>query len=108
MELANSEALKLNKPDHFLGPIYNAFGQIYYDKDVFDVTLDYYQKAYNIFLKEKNIEELTKTENNLAIIYARLNNREKALEHFKSVYNFQSKQNNPLRLSQILNNVSST
>ncbi|WP_435134993.1 tetratricopeptide repeat protein [Formosa sp. A9] len=105
LELAEKEAKGLKQPNHELASIYYAFANIYYDKDVFDVTLEYYQKAYNLYAEEHNEEALAKAENNLAIIYARLNNEEKALEHFKSVYDFQTKQNNPLRLSQILNNI---
>lgn len=78
LELAEKEAKGLKQPNHELASIYYAFANIYYDKDVFDITLEYYQKAYNLY----DEEALAKTENDLAIIYARLNNEEKALEHF--------------------------
>lgn len=105
LELAESEAKKTKNPDTYLAPIYVTAGRIYNSKDVVDVTLDYYQKAYNIYEDTKNIDEAAKTENNLAIIYARLQNKDKALEHFKNVYKYQAKKNDSLRLAQILNNI---
>ncbi|MDG5490718.1 tetratricopeptide repeat protein [Psychroserpens sp. SPM9] len=105
LELAESEAKKSENPNLHLAPIYFTIGQMYSSKDVLDVTLDYYQKAYNIYNETNNSEEASKTENNLSIIYARLNDKEKALKHFKNVYNYQVKENDSLRLAQILNNI---
>jgi len=105
LEFAESEAQKTEHPETYLAPIYFTTGRLYYSKDVLDVTLDYYQKAYNLYKENNNIEEAAKTENNLSIIYARLNDKEKALYHFKNVYNYQVKKNDSLRLAQILNNM---
>lgn len=105
LELAESEAKKIENSEILLASIYETTADMYYSKDVFDVTLDYYQKAHNIYLEVNNIDEAIKLENNLAIIYAKLNNKDKALEHFKHVLNYQSKQTDSLRLAQILNNI---
>lgn len=105
LELAESEANKTDEPEKYLGPIYDDIASLYYSKDVFDVTLDYYLKAYNIYKKANNSKALAKSENNLSIVYARLNNKEKALEHFQNVYNNLKQKNDSLGLAQILNNM---
>lgn len=105
LELAESEANKTDNPEKYLGPIYDDIASLYYSKDVFDVTLDYYLKAYNIYEKVNNSEALAKSENNLSIVYARLNNKEKALEHFQNVYKNLKQKNDSLGLAQILNNM---
>ncbi|MCX7551658.1 tetratricopeptide repeat protein [Xanthomarina sp. F2636L] len=105
LELSESEAKKTDNPDIHLAPIYVTAANMYSFKDVLDVTLDYYQKAYNIYRKDNNIDEASKIENNLAIVYAKMNNKEEALKHFHEVYLFQSKKNDSLRIAQILNNI---
>ncbi|PWI29502.1 hypothetical protein DI383_11880 [Flavobacteriaceae bacterium LYZ1037] len=105
LELSESEAKKTDKPESYLAGIYVNAGNMYSSKDVLDVTLDYYQKAYNIYYNANNIPEASKIENNIAVVYARLNNKEEALKHFKQVYLYQLKKNDSLRIAQILNNI---
>lgn len=105
LELAESEAKKTKKPSKYLASIYVTAANMYNSKDVLDVTLDYYQKALNIYKEASEIDEIAKIENNLAIVYARLNNKDKALAYFKNVYKYQLKQSDTLRLAQILNNM---
>ncbi|MCX7546796.1 tetratricopeptide repeat protein [Xanthomarina sp. F1114] len=105
LELAKTEAKKTKNPDIYLAPIYENIATLYYDKDVLDVTLDYYQKAYNIYLKANDFDEVFKVENNLAIIYARLNNKEEALKHFQKIYKHQLSKKDTLRTAQVLNNI---
>ena len=69
------------------------------------MALDYYQKAYTIYVNNNDVENKTKTENNLAIIYAGLKNKDKALYYFKSVYAYHLNQNDPFYLAKILNNI---
>ncbi len=104
LEYAEKEA-KSSKSDKTLAKTYITVADIYYDKDVLDIALDFYQKAYNIY--NKNIEkgEIFKLENDLAIIYARMNNKDKALYYFQKVYEYQLKQKDSLHLAKILNNI---
>ncbi len=88
-----------------LANFYITAADIYYEKDVLDVALNYYQKAYEIYKQNNDIQQIFKLENDLAIIYARLNNKDKALYYFKKVYNFQAKQQDSIYLAQILNNI---
>lgn len=104
LELARSEANKLKDPAE-QAELYVTAAHIYNEKDVLDVALDYYQKAYEIYREAGNIDEEIKIENNLAIIYARLQNKEKALLYFRRVYAYQKQQGDSLRLAQILNNI---
>lgn len=94
-----------SKSENTFTLFYMAAGNIYYDKDVLDVALEYYQKAYTIYQNQNNIQESFKLENNLAIIYAKLKNKDKALFYFKKVYHFQAHQNDSIYLAQILNNI---
>ena len=105
LELAENEAKNAGNPKSELASIYIAFGDVYNSKDVLDITLEYYQKAYNLYKDIDNETEMVILENNLAIIYAKLKNTDKALEYFKNVYQHQLKTNDSLRLAQILNNI---
>lgn len=105
LELAEKEAKNTKYPEAELASIYVALGDVFYEKDVLDITLDYYQKAYNLYVELDNETEMVILENNLAIIYAKLKNTDKALKYFKNVYNHQLKKNDSLRLAQILNNI---
>lgn len=101
----SEEQCKASNSDETLATFYVAAASIYFDKDVLDVALEYYQKAYTIYSKNNNTLENFKLENNLAIIYARLNNKDKALYYFKKVYHYQVEQNDSIYLAQILNNI---
>ncbi len=104
LELAENEAKKSNDPEAFLAPIYITAAKMYSSKDVLDVTLDYYQKAYAIYKKQGNHTEMAKMENNLAIIYAQGNDKDRAMEYFMHVYAYQAKKNDSVQLVKILNN----
>ena len=101
----SEEVSKASNSDETLSQFYIAAADIYYDKDVLDVALDYYQKAYSFYGQNNDPQKNFKLENDLAIIYARLNNKEKALYYFKKVYEYQSKQKDSIYLAQILNNM---
>ena len=101
----SEEESKASNSDEALAKFYIIAADIYYDKDVLDVALDYYQKAYNIYNQGNDRQENFKLENDLAIIYARLNNKDKALYYFKKVYQYQAKQKDSIHLAQILNNI---
>lgn len=105
LDLAKSEVENTSNPEQELASIYIAMGDVFSSKDVLDVTLEYYLKAYEILKDINNEVQVSILENNLAIIYARLKNKEKALEYFKNVYKYQLKNKDSLRLAQILNNI---
>lgn len=105
VELAETEAKKTDKADLALAKVYLSAGGIYSSKDVLDITLQYYLKAYEIY-KSNNIEdEIVQVENNLAITYGKTNNQEKALKYFLNVYRYQKSKNQPEKLVKILNNI---
>lgn len=86
---------------------YKKAAHIYYDKDAFDVSLNYNLKALD-FYKDKFPCEQNEVENLLAVIYSRLNNRNKALYYFKRIYKFHNGQNNFAGAGKILNNIGMT
>ena len=91
--------------DEVKAKTFMAIADIYYEKDVFDVALDYYQKAYNIYDKLNDEENKHKLENDLAIIYAGLKNKDKALYYFKRFYAYQLEKKDTAKLAKILNNI---
>ena len=105
VELAEIEAKKTASSDEFLARVYKTAGNIYDSKDVLDITLQYYLKAYEIYKSNNNIPEIAKIENNLAIIYAESNNEKKALQYFLNVYRYQNSKNESDKMVKILNNI---
>lgn len=105
IELAEAEAKKANDPELTLAFVYVTAGKMYASKEVLDIALQYYLKAYEIYKRNNNIEEVAKLENNLAIIYAQGKNKEKALQYFFNVYHYQKSKKDPVKLVKILNNI---
>ncbi|KAF2337517.1 tetratricopeptide repeat protein [Flavobacterium nitrogenifigens] len=108
IELAEAEAKKTEKTDLALAKVYAEAAQIYDAKDVIDITLQYYLKAYEIYKSNNSIDEIARVENNLAIVYAKSNNEEKALKYFLKVYRYQKSKNESDKLVKILNNIGTT
>ena len=104
LEYSEKESKELDSYE-ILAQFYITAGDIYYDKDVLDVALDFYLKAYKLYKQEKDRNENFKLENDLAIVYARMNNKEKALFHFKRVLKFQEKNTDSINLAQAYNNI---
>ncbi|MBB4802334.1 DNA-binding CsgD family transcriptional regulator [Flavobacterium nitrogenifigens] len=105
IELAEAEAKKTPQSDLALASVYTTAGEVYDSKDVLDVSLQYYLKAYDIYKEKNNIEEAARVENNLAILYAKSNNQEKALKFFAHVYKYQKEKKDSAKLVKILNNI---
>ncbi|MNK47742.1 Bacterial regulatory protein, luxR family [compost metagenome] len=105
IELAETEAKKTAKPEETLAEVYTTTGDLYDSKDVLDVALQYYLKAYDIYKEKKNVEKIASSESNLAILYAKSNNQEKALKFFSHVYKYQKAKNDPAQLVKIFNNI---
>lgn len=106
LEIAKKKAEQSKSPE-LEAEFYKNAAKIYYDRDAFDVSLNYNLKAYD-FYKNKFPCEQNEIENLLAVIYARLNNESKALYYFKRVYAFHKEQDNSVATAQILNNIGST
>ncbi|OUL64051.1 tetratricopeptide repeat protein [Flavobacterium sp. AJR] len=108
IELAEAEAKKAKESELTLASVYTTAGKMYSSKEVLDIALQYYLKAYEIYKNNGNHEEVSKVENNLAIIYAQGKNKEKALKYFLNVYRYQKTKNDPVKLVKILNNIGTT
>jgi tetratricopeptide (TPR) repeat protein len=50
-------------------------GNIYFDKNAQDISLDYYLKAYEYYTKHEELDRKYELENNIAIVYAIFNNK---------------------------------
>lgn len=105
IELAEAEAKNTEQPELALASVYVTAGKMYASKEVIDIALQYYLKAYNIYKNHNNIEETARLENNLAIMYAVGNNKEKALQYFLNVYRYQKTKKDPIKRVKILNNI---
>jgi len=105
VELAENEAKKTANSELSLAKVYITAGDIYDSKDVLDIALQYYLKAYNIYKSNDDVQEAARVENNLAIIYAKGNNKAKALKYFLNVYKYQKSRKDPTKLVKILNNI---
>jgi tetratricopeptide (TPR) repeat protein len=108
IELAEAEAKKTKNSELTLASVYITAGKMYSSKEVLDIALQYYLKAYDIYKNNGNHEEVSKVENNLAIIYAQGKNKDKALKYFLNVYRYQKTKNDPIKLVKILNNIGTT
>lgn len=105
LDYSEDESKAASNTEEALAKFYIASADVYYHKDVLDVALAYFQKAYNIYNQNNNNQEKLKLENNLAIIYARLNNKVKAQYYFKKVFDYQAKEKDSVYMAQILNNM---
>ncbi|MBS7254058.1 hypothetical protein ACFO5S_08310 [Flavobacterium branchiicola] len=105
IELAENEAKKTKKTELSLAFVYLTAGKMYASKDVLDVALEYYLKAYEIYKRHNNLEQASKLENNLAIIYSQGNNKAKSLKYFLNVYHYQTVKKDSVQLVKVLNNI---
>ena len=105
IDLAEAEAKKTNDSNLNLAQVYCTVAKLYNSKEAFDIALQYYLKAYEIYKSKNKTEEASKLENNLAIIYAQGKNKEKALKFFLNVYHYQKTKKDPVKLVKMLNNI---
>ena len=87
-----------------IAEFYRQAATIYYDRDIFDTSLQYNLYAYKYY-KKNNPEKAAEIENQLAIINARLNNKDEAFAHFKNVYHYYFKKKNHYYTAKALNNI---
>lgn len=103
LDLAKENASQTNDPK-VLADYYMAVAQIYSNKDALDIALENYLKAYEYY-QNRPEEERLKIENNLAIVYARTENSEKALKFFRKIYNYNQTQKNDVHYASVANNM---
>jgi len=103
LDLAKEKAGNSGSPG-LQAEFYKQAAQIYYERDAFDIAIDYNLKAFDYYKKEEN-EKQYEIENSLAIIHARLNNRERALYYFTKIYQHHKKEKNYPAMAKSLNNI---
>ncbi|ESU20345.1 hypothetical protein FEDK69T_28620 [Flavobacterium enshiense DK69] len=104
IEFSEKLAKKIDS-DQVTADINIKIGDIYNEKDAFDIALTYYLKAYE-YNRENNVDERKyHLENSLAIIYARLNNKDKALHYFNNLLKYHRKKKNTTFTAKALNNI---
>lgn len=100
-----AEALaKKTDSDPFSAELNTKIAEIYNDKDAFDVALTYLLKSYDYY-RRQNGEKQYHIENSLAIIYARLNNKEKAKYYFDRLLRHHTEKKNTVYVAKTLNNI---
>ncbi len=73
--------LSQNKGDaHGTGEAYWIKGLAYFYKYLYDSSLNYYNKAYNTFIKIHDIPGMAKTQFSMSFTYSALQNMPKSLE----------------------------
>lgn len=80
-------------------------GNIYFDKNAQDISLDYYLKAYEYYTKHEELDRKYELENNIAIVYAIFNNKVEALNYFNELLNHYTLKKQNLEKGKTLNNI---
>lgn len=83
LELARKKAEEMDQEENWK-TFYREGSLIYYDLDAFDVAIDYLLKELAYYEKTDHERKL-EIESQLGIIYARMNNQEKALFYFNNL-----------------------
>ncbi len=104
LEYSEKEARKSNS-GKLLAEFYVTAGDIYYDKDILDIALKNYLKALKLYDENTDESKKYKLENDIAVVFARMNNKDKALYYFKRILRFYETEKDSVSLAQILNNI---
>jgi len=104
IEIAEKNALDCNN-NSVLIDAYSQIGDIYYSKDILDVALKYYTKAYNLFPTDGYSVEKQGVENDIAVIYARLKKMDKAFYYFQRIAEYSARRNDTVNLAKVYNNI---
>lgn len=104
IETAEALAAKIDS-EEFTADLNSKIADIYNDKDAFDAALTYLLKSYDYYQLHEVGEKKYHIENSLAIIYARLNNRQKARFYFDKLLKHHSKKKNTIYIAKTLNNI---
>lgn len=84
---------------------YSLTAEFYYAKDALDVALNFYLKAFDYYKTQPDLLKKLKIENDLAIVYTRLDKNKIALRHFKNVLQMSLKLQDSLSMTKALNNL---
>ncbi len=103
LELAKEQSG--NCSDSLQAQVCIGLARLFNNKDILDVSLEYYLKALELLDTNTSSDDRLIVQNNLAIIYARLKNKDKALSYFQQVYQYMLTKNDSFRLAQVLNNM---
>ena len=103
IEYTESQLKSING-DEFYASINERIATIYNEKDALDIALSYYLKAYEVYSLSET-EKKYELETGLAIIYARLNNTERALYYFNKALKYYSKKNDKPHMAKAFNNM---
>ncbi len=103
IDLAKDNALKA-QDQKISADFYSTVAEIYADKDALDIALENYLTAYQFYEMRPPAERL-KIENNLAIVYARTANPDKALTFFKKIHSYEHTREDSVYLASVLNNM---
>ncbi|HMI06424.1 MAG TPA: tetratricopeptide repeat protein [Flavobacterium sp.] len=104
IQTAETQAKKIDS-EELTAELNVKIADIYNDKDAFDVALTYLLKSYDYYQQHEVGEKKYHTENSLAIIYARLNNKEKARYYFDKLLKHHSKKKHNIYTAKTLNNI---
>lgn len=103
LEIAEEHAIAAAS-DSVTARYYVNTGNIYFAKDALDIALENYLKAFDYY-KLQPASERFRLENNLAIVYARTENKADALRYFRKVLAYQKEQRDTINLARIYNNM---
>lgn len=101
-----SEEMIEKSGDELLIAAHNSkIGNLYNSKDVYDVALRYYLKAYEYYNTTEDNDAKLKIENLLAIIYASLNNNQQAMLYFNKQLSYYSQKKDTYHVAKTYNNI---
>ena len=80
-------------------------GFCFYRLDAFDIAVNYYTEALNIFKASDNITEISNQLNNLGTIYFTTGQFSKAIDYFEQTLNYDRKLGDSTSLSTSYNNI---
>lgn len=91
--------------DAVIAEYYNASGDLFFSKDALDIALNYYLKAYDYYQSEPLNKKIIDLEHNLAVVYGRTKEPEKARKFFKKIHSYAKQEKDTILLARILNNL---
>lgn len=96
--------LKKISSEEFNAEANSRIAAIFNEKDALDIALSHFLKAYGYY-QTTETEKKYDTEGSLAIIYARLNNTERALYYFNKLLKHYTAKKDKLHIAKVLNNI---
>ena len=91
--------------EEVIAKYYNAAGDLFFSKDALDIALKYYLKAYDYYQNQPSNNTSITLEQNLAVVYGRIKEPEKARGFFRKLYSYAEKKHDTVLLAKLLNNL---